>query len=159
MEHMVNIKSNLVPTLQNIWAKHGNILEECKIRSGDLIAKTLESLATTVLILQRSCGRSLNNIQAEYLKATLSDLQHMQCKVDWLVPFIEKALAVHLCKPAVDFLKEFDEAKSRAKETKLKLLDELAKLDEVEEDMKFIFEKIPRLEYVDLDESLGEGIC
>ncbi|KAL2935716.1 F-box protein SKIP23 [Bienertia sinuspersici] len=154
----VKIRSNLLPTLQTIWAKQGNILEESRIRNGDLLAKALESLATAFLILKNSSGRSLTKIQADYLDSTLCDLQQMHFKVDWLTPFVEKALAVYKSKPLIDSLKEFDEAKIRAQETKLKVLDELAKLDEVEEDREFIFEKIPVLESVDLDQCLGEGL-
>ncbi|KNA19285.1 hypothetical protein SOVF_062690 [Spinacia oleracea] len=43
----MNIRPNLFPTLQKIWSKHGNIVENSLISNGDNIARLLESLASS----------------------------------------------------------------------------------------------------------------
>ncbi|XP_074316221.1 uncharacterized protein LOC141652585 isoform X2 [Silene latifolia] len=155
----INVKSNLIPTLQKIWGKYGNIIEGSIIRNANIIASALESLATTVIILQSNSGHTLSKDQADYMSSALCDLQQMKFNVNWLVPFVEKAIAVHKSRPLINALKDFDKAKAQAEEMKMKVLDELAKLDEVEEDIVFVSERLSGLKSMDFDLILGDGLC
>ncbi|XP_074285264.1 uncharacterized protein LOC141610872 isoform X2 [Silene latifolia] len=65
-----DIRPDLVPTLQKIWQKHGNILENSAVRSDDIIARGLESLATIVRILGDNSALSLNDRLKNYIKAS-----------------------------------------------------------------------------------------
>lgn len=155
----LNISSELVPTLQKIWLKHGNIMEDIVIRNGDIVARTLESLATAVQILEGNTCRSLNDCQAGYLRSMLSDLQLGLFKVDWLVAFIENALAHHKSKPTLETLAQ---CKARAAEMRTKLLDDLAKVDELEKEleveMTMVTHNITFSGELEFDNPLGGGL-
>lgn len=105
----VDVSSHLVPILQKIWTKHGNITEGHVVTSNYLLTWALESLAKIIIILQSDPGRSLDDSQAKYLKSTIRDLQLMGFKLDWLVPFVEKALLLHKNK----VIMELEMAKSK----------------------------------------------
>uniref|UniRef100_A0A803L893 Uncharacterized protein n=1 Tax=Chenopodium quinoa TaxID=63459 RepID=A0A803L893_CHEQI len=157
----LEIRSNLLPTLQNVWSKHGNLMENITIRNVDIVSKALESLATAVLILEENSARSLSDSQADYLSSTLSDLGCMKFKVDWLVPYVEKAAMLHNSKPYMDSLDIIDKCKAQIEERKSKLLEELAHLDkvvdELDEDVARVSKEIPICisENVDLAKPLG----
>ncbi|KAH9615455.1 hypothetical protein KSS87_021370 [Heliosperma pusillum] len=157
-----DIRPDLVPTLQKIWQKHGNILENSAVRSDDIIARGLESLATMVRILSDNSALSLNDSQANYLVSTLSDLRYIRFKVDWLVPFVEKAEKLHKSKPLVESLNNLSQLSSQAKERRAMLLDELTKLDVEEnqrkEEMAKVSKMIPFCGQVKFDELLGTGL-
>ncbi|XP_056686331.1 uncharacterized protein [Spinacia oleracea] len=157
-----DIRSDLLPILQNIWSIHGNIVENSIIRNGDLIAKALESLANVILILKGNSVRSLNDCQIDYLSATLSDLSCIRFKVDWLVPCVEKTIELHKSKPLLYSLNKLGQTRSQAAERRLKLLGELDELDKLEktlqEDMENVSRKLPFNGDVDLDQILGGGL-
>lgn len=68
----------MVPILKKIWEKHGNIIQEFVAQNDQMILKwALESLAKMVVILQNNTGNSLSDSEAEYLDATLYNLQTM----------------------------------------------------------------------------------
>ncbi|XP_056686250.1 uncharacterized protein [Spinacia oleracea] len=162
----LDIRSTLLPTLQSLWFKHGNLVENSTISNGDIIARALESLATAVLILEENSARALSDSQADYLSSTLSDLRCMQFKVDWLGPYVEKAIELHKSKPLMmplmDTLDTLGHCKTRVAERISKLLEELAQLDkmddELEEDMANVSKMIPFSGNVDLDKPLGAGL-
>lgn len=133
----VDVSSHLVPILQKIWDKHGNIMEGHVVNSNSLLTWALESLAKTIIILQSDSGRSLDESEAKYLKSILLDFRLMHFKIDWLVPFVEKALALHKNK----VIMELEMAKS-------KLQTELC---EVEERLAAQGKLVPESQLVSLD--------
>lgn len=111
--HGVDVNSDLVPVLQKIWEKHGNIIQEFVAHNDQMILKwALESLAKMVVVLQNN-SENLSDSQAEYLDATLHNLQTMNFKLDWLVPLVKHA---HVMKELIS--------------TKAKLLAQLREVDE-----------------------------
>ncbi|CAO2826481.1 unnamed protein product [Amaranthus hypochondriacus] len=111
--HGVDVNSDLVPVLQKIWEKHGNIIQEFVAHNDQMILKwALESLAKMAVILQNN-SENLSDSQAEYLDATLHNLQTMNFKLDWLVPLVKHA---HVMKELIS--------------TKAKLLAQLREVDE-----------------------------
>ncbi|KAK9666255.1 hypothetical protein RND81_14G171700 [Saponaria officinalis] len=157
-----DIRSDLVPALQKIWRNHGNITENSTMRSGDIIASALESLATMVQILKNNSVESLSDCQADYLSSTLSDLQCMRFRVHWLTSFVEKAVKLHKSKALVDSLNNQSQLRSQVKERKAVLLDEIAKLMKEENklmaEMAKVSKLIPFSWQVKLDEPLGSGL-
>ncbi|KAK9666260.1 hypothetical protein RND81_14G172100 [Saponaria officinalis] len=157
-----DIRSDLVPILQKIWRNHGNIIEHSTIRSGDIIARALESLATMVQILDNNLVESISDCQADYLSTTLSDLEFMGFKVRWLGSFVEKAVKLHKSKPLVDSLKKLTDLSSQVKECRAILRDEVAKLTEEENKLKKEMAKVSKLipfsGQVKLNEPLGSGL-
>ncbi|XP_074285266.1 uncharacterized protein LOC141610875 [Silene latifolia] len=157
----LEIRSDLIPTLQKIWQKHGNIIKDSIVRSGDIVARALESLAIMVRILEDNPAQSLSDSQADYLTSTLSDLRNICFKVYWLVSFVEKALKVHRSKPLVESLNNLSQLSSQVKERRAILLDEVAKLNEEEnklkEEMGKISKMIPFSGQVKFDEPIGAG--
>ncbi|KAK9666256.1 hypothetical protein RND81_14G171800 [Saponaria officinalis] len=139
------IRSDLVPILHKIWRKHGHIIERSTMRSGHIIARALESLATMVEILENSPVESISDSQAGYLSTTLSDLKTMCFKVHWLVSFVEKAVKLHKSKPLVDSLKKLSDLSSQVQERRAILVDELAKLTEEENKLKKEMGKMSKL--------------
>ncbi|KAH9615448.1 hypothetical protein KSS87_021363 [Heliosperma pusillum] len=158
----LSIRSDLVPTLQKIGRKHGNITKDSIVRSGDIIARALESLATVVRILEDNLAQSLSDSQADYLSSTLSDLKCIRFKVDWLVSFVEKALKVHKSKDLVESLNNLSHLSSQVKERKTVILDEIAKLNDEEnklkEEMAKVSKTIPLYGQVKFDEPIGAGL-
>ncbi|KAH9615457.1 hypothetical protein KSS87_021372 [Heliosperma pusillum] len=157
----LDIRSDLVQTLQKIWQKHGNIIKDCTVRSVDIVARALESLATMVRILEDNSAQSLSDGQADYLSSTLSDLKCIRFKVSWLVSFVEKVLLVHKSKPFVESLNNLSQLSSQVDERKTILLDKVPKLDEeqnkLKEEMAKVSENIPFLGQVKFDEPIGAG--
>ncbi|KAH9615454.1 hypothetical protein KSS87_021369, partial [Heliosperma pusillum] len=158
----LDIRFDLVPTLQKIWLKHGNITKDSIVRSGDIVARALESLATMVQILENNPVQSLSDSQAEYLSSTLSDLRSIRFRVCWLVSFVEKALKVHKSKDLVESLNNLSLLSSQVKERRAILLGELANLNEEEnklkEEMAKVSENIPFSGQVNFDEPIGAGL-
>ncbi|KAK9666267.1 hypothetical protein RND81_14G172800 [Saponaria officinalis] len=156
------IRSDLVPILQRIWQKHGNIIERSTMRSGHIIARALESLATMVQILENISVQSLRDCQADYLSSTLSDLRIMSFRVHWLGSFVEKAVKLHKSKPLVDSLNKLADLTSQVKERRAILLNEVTKLTEEEnkqkKEMAKVSKLIPLSGQVKLDEPLGSGL-
>ncbi|XP_021718717.1 uncharacterized protein LOC110686414 isoform X1 [Chenopodium quinoa] len=132
----LDVRSNLVKTLQNIWSKHGNLIENSIIRNGDMVSRALELLATAVLILEETSVRSLSDSQADYLNTTLSDLQCMHFKVGWLVPYVEKAVQLHKSKPLMDFRDEVLSCQAQVVKRISKLNEELAELKNLEKELE-----------------------
>lgn len=158
----VYIRSDLVPTLQKVWVKHGNIIEGSSVHSEDMLACTLESLATVIIILQSNSGRTLTKSQCDYTNSVLMDLLQVRFKVQWLVPFVEKATALHQSKPLIDGLTEIDKKIALFEEKKAKFVEELTTMEEVQkelkEEKKLLSEKIPIKEHDHLDQCIGEGL-
>uniref|UniRef100_A0A803MFT6 KIB1-4 beta-propeller domain-containing protein n=1 Tax=Chenopodium quinoa TaxID=63459 RepID=A0A803MFT6_CHEQI len=101
----VDVSSHLIPILQKIWDKCGNIIEGHVVNSGSLLTWALESLAKMIIFLENNEGRSLDDSQADYLNSVLLDLRLMHFKLDWLMPSVEKVLAPHKNKVCMDFEK------------------------------------------------------
>ncbi|KNA07215.1 hypothetical protein SOVF_173890 [Spinacia oleracea] len=127
----LNVRSDLAPILREIWVKHGNILDGCTMRNGDIVARALESLAAIVLSLENSTGSSFTKEEVNYLRSTLADLQHMKLNVEWLVPSVEKATDSYKARELVSTLEVIGKVKVRASETKEVLLAELAKVEKL----------------------------
>ncbi|KAK9666257.1 hypothetical protein RND81_14G171900 [Saponaria officinalis] len=157
-----DIRSDLVPILQKIWRKHGNIIERSTMRSGHIIARALESLATMVQILEDNPVQSISDCQADYLSTTLSDLKTMCFRVHWLGSFVEKVVKLHKSKSLVDSLNKLTDLSSQVKERRAILLDEVTKLTEEENKLKKEMAKVSKLiplsGQVKLDEPLGSGL-
>ncbi|KAL2935719.1 hypothetical protein RDABS01_018837 [Bienertia sinuspersici] len=158
----LDIRSNFLQTLQNIWSKHGNLIENSLIRNGDMVSRALESLAQAILILEQTSVQSLSDSQVDYLKSTLSDLQCMRFKVDWLVPYVDKAVQLHKSKPLIDSRDQLLSCKAKVQERRSKLYEELAELDklekELEEDVANASKFIPVSGNVDMDQPIGWGL-
>lgn len=155
--HGKEVKPELVPVLEKVWAKHGNILEGSAIRSSDTITMASESVAKVINILQNTSASNLSEEQMEYLVSTLSDLQLMQLKVDWLSPFVEKAVALYKSRQLAVALMELEKAKAHVEELKLKLLAESEKPDS---GLKIaVVETLSASGPIDFDKCLGEGVC
>ncbi|XP_021762822.1 F-box protein SKIP23-like [Chenopodium quinoa] len=155
--HGKEVRSELVPVLEKVWAKYGNIIEQSAIRSSDTIIMALESVAKVINILQNTSANKLTDHQVNYLVSTLSDLQLMQLKVDWLVPFVEKAVALNKSRQLAVALMELEKAKAHVEELKLKLLAESEKPDSGLN--LAVVESISASGPIDLDKCLGEGVC
>ncbi|KAL2902037.1 F-box protein SKIP23 [Bienertia sinuspersici] len=105
-------ETNNVPVSVDTSCEHGNIIENNVIASNGLMTWALESLANMILILQSNTGTSLNEVQAEYLKSTLIDLQSMNFRLGWLVPYVEKALTLYKNKEQIDTIAKLETRKS-----------------------------------------------
>ncbi|XP_074285277.1 uncharacterized protein LOC141610880 [Silene latifolia] len=160
----LDIRSDLIPTLQKIWRKHGNIIKYSIVRNSDIIAKALESLATMVRILEDNSPQSLSDSQADYLSSTLPDLRCIGFRVDWLACFIEKALKVHTSKGKglLESLNNLRQSRSKVKDRKIILRDELTKLNDEEnklkEEMAKVSKMIPFYGQAKFDEPIGVGL-
>lgn len=79
----------------------------------------------------------------------------MQLKVDWLTPFVEKALVMHKNKPLQASLLELEKAKASAEETEKKFLAEMAEMKkELDRDIRLVSESLP----MNPDKYLGDGL-
>ncbi|XP_074285246.1 uncharacterized protein LOC141610860 [Silene latifolia] len=157
-----DISIDSVSTLEKIWLKHGNIVQNSVMRNRDIIAMSLESLVTMVRILDDTSAQSLSDEEVEYLESTLSDLEYNLFKVDWLIPSIEKAQNFHKSKPLMESLNNLSHLRSQAKDRRAILLEELTKLDVEEnkwkEEMTKISKMIPSYGQVKFDEPIGSGL-
>ncbi|XP_021733525.1 uncharacterized protein LOC110700313 [Chenopodium quinoa] len=149
-----DVRSELVPVLEKVWAKYGNIIEQSAIRSSDTIIMALESVGKVINILQNASANKMTDHQVNNLVSTLSDLQLMQLKVDWLVPFVEKAVALNKSRQLAVALMELEKAKAHVEELKLKLLAESEKPDS-----RLNLAAVESISAIDLDKCLGEGVC
>ncbi|KAK9666253.1 hypothetical protein RND81_14G171600 [Saponaria officinalis] len=158
----LDLRSDLVPTLETIWRNHGNIIENSSMRSGDIVASALESLATMVQILDENSAESLSDCQADYLSSTLSDLQCIRFNVSWLIPYIEKAVKQHKSKPLLDSVNNLSQLISQVKERKAILLDKVAILREEENKLTGVMAKVSKMipfsGVVKFDEPVGSGL-
>lgn len=164
------VSSELVPILQKVWVKYGNIDEEFVYsRSCESKSMAFESLAKVINILQTVTVNNLTDDQAQYLVSTLGDLQYMGLELGWLVPFVEKAFVLHKSKPLAAALMEFEEAfvlhKSKPLAEALSELEKAkARAEEMVKNRKLnrrlgsLFESMLVSELMDLDIYLGEGI-
>uniref|UniRef100_A0A803MFS9 KIB1-4 beta-propeller domain-containing protein n=1 Tax=Chenopodium quinoa TaxID=63459 RepID=A0A803MFS9_CHEQI len=91
----INVSSDLLPTLEEIWAKHGNVLEGNTIRGGYVLGWALESMANMAILVQNTSDGSMTEPQADYLCSNLHHLQLLGFKVMGLVPSIVKALNMY----------------------------------------------------------------
>lgn len=157
----LDIKSNLIPTLQKIWSKHGNIIENCILSNGDLKSRALESVANVVLTLEENSALDMSDDQSDNLKSTLTDLRVICFDVNWLAPYVEKALELHQSKPLVESLHNLGQLKIQASVQKSRLLKELAKLDDLEkeynEGMANLSKLLPFTDEVGIEKPLGAG--
>ncbi|KAK9747823.1 hypothetical protein RND81_02G016500 [Saponaria officinalis] len=88
----VTVCAKLVPVLDKIWKKYGNVIQGHAVSSNSLLTWALESLAKMVMILQTNTSESLSDSQAAFLRTTLKDLRHFHVQLDWLVPFLDAVL-------------------------------------------------------------------
>ncbi|CAO2826480.1 unnamed protein product [Amaranthus hypochondriacus] len=157
----LDIKSNLIPTLQKIWSKHGNIIENCILSNGDLKSRALELVANVVLTLEENSALDMSDDQSDNLKSTLTDLRVICFDVNWLAPYVEKALELHQSKPLVESLHNLGQLKIQASVQKSRLLKELAKLDDLEkeydEGMANLSKLLPFTDEVGIEKPLGAG--
>lgn len=152
----VDVRAELVPVLQKIWDKHGNITTKSAVRDPDTVAQALESLAEAVLILKTTPWRSLDQSQADILSATLSDLQKKQFRVDWLSPFVQKVLACQKSLPLVGDLETLKQTKANIQDMKR----QLAEMERITDGrIKSVVELMKALGQIDLDSFIGEGLC
>lgn len=155
----VNVKSELLPTLNTIWAKHGSLFCDKTVHSKDLRACALELLAKLVITLQNTTGRSLTESQANDMRLMLSDLERVGLKVDWLAPTVEKALKLPKIKPVVESITALDKKRARIEQEEKEFLARSAKVKkEIEEDMASLSAGISSTEIIDLDHCLGVGL-
>ncbi|XP_048501669.1 uncharacterized protein LOC125497972 [Beta vulgaris subsp. vulgaris] len=155
----VEIKSELLPTLQTIWAKHGSLISEDTICSTDMRACALESVAKLMITLQNTTGKTLTDSRAADIKSILSDLQRVGLKVDWLVPTVEKALELQKCKPMIESIMLLDKKKAQVDKEEKEFLARIANVrQELEDSMACLSARIPFPELIDLDEFLGDGL-
>ncbi|KMT10111.1 hypothetical protein BVRB_5g118740 [Beta vulgaris subsp. vulgaris] len=148
----IDVESEHLPVLQKIWMEHGDVVEGSAIRSCDTIAVALSSLAKMVLVLQTNSGDTLTDEQAHYLGSTLSDLQYMRLKVDWLTPFVEKVLMMHKSKQLQASLVEL---KAKTEEMEQKFLSDMAEMKQrLDKNIRLVSESIK----VDHSKCLGEGL-
>uniref|UniRef100_A0A803L892 DUF295 domain-containing protein n=1 Tax=Chenopodium quinoa TaxID=63459 RepID=A0A803L892_CHEQI len=82
----VDIKVELLPTLESIWVKHGSLFSEATVSNKRIRACALELLAKLIISLKITKGRSLTDSQADDIKSAMFDLQRVGLKVDWLTP-------------------------------------------------------------------------
>ncbi|XP_056684383.1 uncharacterized protein [Spinacia oleracea] len=122
--HGVDVSSHMIPILQKIWDKHGNIIQGHVLHSDSFLTCTLESLAKIIIILQSDSGKSLNDSQAKYLNSTLLDLRSMHLKLEWLVPFVEKALVLHKEKITMELEMVESELEAELCEVKRRLVEQ-----------------------------------
>ncbi|KAL2902036.1 F-box protein SKIP23 [Bienertia sinuspersici] len=149
----LDLSPDLIPVLHKIWVKHGNIIENNVIASNGLMTWALESLANMILILQSNTGTSLNEVQAEYLKSTLIDLQSMNFRLGWLVPYVEKALTLYKNKEQIDTIAKLETRKSE-------LLTELNEtVVRVADLKKLVGEGLMASAPLLLESNLDEGLC
>ncbi|KMT10107.1 hypothetical protein BVRB_5g118700 [Beta vulgaris subsp. vulgaris] len=159
-----DVSSQFLPILKNIWDNHGNILEGNPIRSCDLVAWALESMAKVVILLQNTSGRSLNNSDAEYLCATLFDLQLMQFNVSWLVPDVVKALKLNEGIADREKLevssREIEKVTSQITNMKMKFLAEVGGTEQMlDEQRKTVCESLSVLDGLSKSKSTGKELC
>ncbi|KAK9747822.1 hypothetical protein RND81_02G016400 [Saponaria officinalis] len=88
----VTVCAKLVPVLDKIWKKYGNVIQGHAVSSNSLLTWALESLAKMVMILQTNTSESLSDSQAAFLRTTLKDLRHFHVQLDWLVPCLDTVL-------------------------------------------------------------------
>ncbi|KAL2935710.1 hypothetical protein RDABS01_018828 [Bienertia sinuspersici] len=143
-------KPETLAILHKALAKHGNLvegLENCStykltpVYVGKILAKVIN-------ILQNNSAKTLTENQAQYMVSTLATLQQMKLKVDWLVPFVEKAFVLHKCKPWLNAL-------SNAEILKNEMLESL------DDRLKLVFYLLYVNDHqllADLNKCLGEGL-
>lgn len=126
----IAVSNDLVPVLQKLWDKHGDIIQGHTIRSDKLLKWALESLAEMIIILQQNTGNSLDVSQAELLKATLVDLQSMNFRLEWLVPFVTRASKALEVRAKIDVISKLEATRSKLEATMSKLVAELREVEE-----------------------------
>lgn len=144
-------------TLQ-IWNKHCNLVGKGFVRSKGILACALELLAKMIKDLENTTLRTLTDDLAEEIGAVMSDLQLLGLKVDWLVPFVERALILQKYKPLIESIIAIDEEKARVEEEEEFLERNPRKKRKLEENRASLSATLRVLEPIDLDESLAEGL-
>lgn len=95
------------------------------------------SLAKIIITLQSDSGRSLDDSQAKFLNSAIINLQLMHFRIDWLVPHVEKALALHKNREQVGAIIVLEAKKSKlaleSHKAEGRLREVEGKLREVEE--------------------------
>uniref|UniRef100_A0A803L8E1 F-box domain-containing protein n=1 Tax=Chenopodium quinoa TaxID=63459 RepID=A0A803L8E1_CHEQI len=79
----IKVSSHLVPILKKIWDKHGNIMQGHVLQTNDQLTWALESLANGI-----------------------------RFRLDWLIPFVQKAMAVHNEQQQVHYVQGLEMSKS-----------------------------------------------
>ncbi|KMT12962.1 hypothetical protein BVRB_4g090440 [Beta vulgaris subsp. vulgaris] len=153
----LKIRSDLLVTLQ-IWNKHCNLVGKGFVRSKGILACALELLAKMIKDLENTTLRTLTDDLAEEIGAVMSDLQLLGLKVDWLVPFVERALILQKYKPLIESIIAIDEEKARVEEEEEFLERNPRKKRKLEENRASLSATLRVLEPIDLDESLAEGL-
>lgn len=157
-----DIRPELVSILQKIWAKYGNVLEGCNVHSKDMLKSALKLLAKAVTILQTTSGRTVTKLQCDDVSSILMDLKSLNLRVEWLEPFVEKAMKLHRIKLIIRALEDVEKSIAETKEMKMKLSKELANSDQVveepQEDEALVYDRILIEGNVDLDQCIGKGL-
>lgn len=128
------------------------------MRSKGILACALELLAKMIKDLENTTLRTLTDDLAEEIGAVMSDLQLLGLKVDWLVPFVERALILQKYKPLIESIIAIDEEKARVEEEEEFLERNPRKKRKLEENRASLSATLRVLEPIDLDESLAEGL-
>ncbi|KAL9227496.1 hypothetical protein vseg_003179 [Gypsophila vaccaria] len=123
--HGIEIQSEHLPVLLQVWKKHGDVFEGSLLQSHDAKAMALACLVKILIILQAH-SEGFDNDQATYVETTLADLKLMRLNICWLVPYLEKVLAHH--KQLQADLLALEEAKSKADKTGERLLAVMAEV-------------------------------
>uniref|UniRef100_A0A803L891 F-box domain-containing protein n=1 Tax=Chenopodium quinoa TaxID=63459 RepID=A0A803L891_CHEQI len=155
----LDIKPNLLSTLQLIWNKHDILVGKYTVQSKDMLTCALESLAKLIITLQNTTARTLTDSLAKDLESVLYDLHCARLSVGWLVPFVQRALALHKNKPLIEYLMAIDKEKAQVDKEERDFLARTAQVkQELEERRACLSAKISIPEPINLDQSLGEGL-
>lgn len=153
------IKSEFLPTLQVIWDKHGSLFDEDTVRSKDIRACALESLAKLNITLQNTTGRTLTDSRVDEIRSIVSDLQRLGLRVDWLIPVVKKAATLQRSKPFIKSIMALDKEKAEIDKKEKEFLALSAKIkQELEDERAHLSAMIPFPEVIDLDDCLGSGM-
>ncbi|KAK9684500.1 hypothetical protein RND81_10G214300 [Saponaria officinalis] len=159
--HGVDIRSELLPTLETTWAKHGNLVGEHTIRSKKMLGCAFEELAELIITVKNSTARTLTESQTDDMRSTVSDLKRAGLNVEWLEPVIENAAAVQKSRPIIEKIANVDKKRAKIEKQERRFLARTAKeKQELEEIRADLCTKIPfpKDQIIDLDDCLGVGI-
>lgn len=152
----IDVHTDHLPILEKVWAKHGDVVKGIKLHSSDFLATTLTALAKLILILQTNTGKTLTDDRANYLTSTMSDLLSLGVNVEWLVPFVEKASALHQRNSLEAALLEFEKAKAKVEEMNRNFVAKMAQMSQCKREPQ---DGIGMLaSEIDPDKLVGEGL-
>ena len=126
----IDVHTDHLPILKKVWAKHGDVVKGINLHSSDFLATALSALAKLIHILETNTGKTLTDDRANYLTSTMSDLLSLGVNVEWLVPFVEKASALHQRKSLEAALVEFEKAKAKVEEMNRIFVGKMAEMSQ-----------------------------